>query len=179
MKTQPTQPRLALIDIWRGFRPLAAVGAVLLLALALSRGLGKLFPQFAAPTAGVIPDLAARGAGPLLMAGLVIAVLGASAAASMNARRKRGVRNPREAELEADITERMQLQLPIPMAQLRAAHPHLLEKIAASFERREDHAQRWLMRPHPALNNQRPIDVIDLPDGEERVLQAFEVGPNV
>ena len=180
MKTQPIRPRLALIDLWRGFKPLAAVGAVLLLAVALSRGIGKLFPRFAMPdtAGGAIPEGVSNGIGPLLMMGLVIAIFAAAAAVSMGARRRRDALEPREAEGSASIRQRIHLQLPIPMSQLRAAHPHLLEKIAGNFERREDDTQVWLMRPHPALNNQRPIDVINLPDGEARVLQAIEAGPN-
>ena len=36
----------------------------------------------------------------------------------------------------------------------------------------------WFLRPHPALDYRRPIDVLGEPGGEARLLQACRAGPN-
>jgi hypothetical protein len=36
----------------------------------------------------------------------------------------------------------------------------------------------WFLRPHPALNHKRPIDVLQEQGGEDKLLRACKLGPN-
>lgn len=62
---------------------------------------------------------------------------------------------------------------------LALTHPQLFARIGALMHSRSPLGTRlWFLRPHPALGDQRPIDVLQQPDGEARLLRACELGPN-
>ncbi|HVT36803.1 MAG TPA: hypothetical protein VHE37_14530 [Nevskiaceae bacterium] len=119
-----------------------------------------------------------RYLGPLMIAAAGITVIGSGIYISMDARRRRHQRGPREEEVLAEIGRRAEQSTAGGMAQLRRQYPDVFARIASRFDTHEDRTAVWLMRPHPALANQRPIDVLGMPGGEEKVLQAFEAGPN-
>ncbi len=177
MKNHMTRSRFALIELWHGLKPVLAIATLTIFIVWLTRRLGLPAEPDATTAISLLPGGLSDSLGPLLMLGMAVAIAAAAALAAMQARHRRDARSPREAQVLAEISGQLQQQI-LPMEQLSHAYPQLIARIARHFKRQDNRTQDWLLRPHPALSNQRPIDVLKLPDGEERVLHAFETGPN-
>lgn len=117
---------------------------------------------------------------PALMCGIAASCV-VAAAFVVRAERARY----KEAEESRDqMLERMILEYERQNSQAASdpslSHPALFAKVDSIVKSRSAFGTRiWFLRPHPALNHRRPIDVLREPNGEDKLLQACKMGPNI
>jgi hypothetical protein len=117
-----------------------------------------------------------------LLQGLLACVLAAACALAAAAVAHDGRMRRRQAgEARDRMLEQMILKLEqhSPGDDPALTHPALFAEVGSILKAGSAFGTSiWFLRPHPALDHRRPIDVLREPGGEARLLQASRLGPN-
>lgn len=118
---------------------------------------------------------------PLLQGVLACALAAACAVAGAAVAHQERIRRQQAGAERDRMLEQLILNLESQNAGFDPAvtHPALFAEVGSILKAGSAFGTSiWFLRPHPALDHRRPIDVLREPGGEARLLQASRLGPN-